>query len=75
MRLIWWVSVFLFALSGPLRANDLPVIRVAVLKIGTVNWELATIKENGFDRKNGFDLEGEVFQKRRVDYVIARKKL
>ena len=57
MRLIWWVSVFLFALSGPLRANDLPVIRVAVLKIGTVNWELATIKENGFDRKNGFDLE------------------
>ncbi len=38
-------------------AEDLPVIRAAVLKIGTVNWELATITENGLDRKHGFILD------------------
>lgn len=37
-------------------AEDLPQIRAAVLKIGTVNWELATIKDNGFDTANGFEL-------------------
>lgn len=31
-------------------------VRAAVLKIGTVNWELATIKSNGFDTANGFNL-------------------
>lgn len=31
-------------------------VRAAVLKIGTVNWELTTIKANGFDTENGFDL-------------------
>ncbi|MCO6382109.1 MAG: ABC transporter substrate-binding protein [Vannielia sp.] len=38
-------------------AQDLPVIRLATLEIGTVNWELTTIKENGLDEKNGFTLE------------------
>ena len=38
-------------------AQELPVIRAAVLQIGTVNWELATITANGFDRKHGFTLE------------------
>ncbi|SIT06445.1 NitT/TauT family transport system substrate-binding protein [Roseivivax lentus] len=38
-------------------AQDLPTIRGAVLKIGTVNWELATIVENGLDEKHGFKLE------------------
>ncbi|WP_103225452.1 ABC transporter substrate-binding protein [Roseibium marinum] len=37
-------------------ASDLPVLRAAVLKIGTVNWELDTIKRNGFDTANGFEL-------------------
>lgn len=36
---------------------DVPVIRAAVLKIGTVNWELATIVENGLDQKHGFTLD------------------
>ncbi|SIN91497.1 ABC transporter substrate-binding protein [Vannielia litorea] len=38
-------------------AQDLPVIRLATLEIGTVNWELATIKENRLDEKHGFTLE------------------
>lgn len=37
-------------------ASDLPVLRAAVLKIGTVNWELDTIKRNSFDTANGFEL-------------------
>ncbi|WP_226628773.1 ABC transporter substrate-binding protein [Alloyangia pacifica] len=41
----------------PAAAQELPVIRAAVLKIGTVNWELSTIAENGFDAAHGFKLE------------------
>jgi NitT/TauT family transport system substrate-binding protein len=37
-------------------AQDLPQMRAAMLKTGTVNWEITTIKENGFDTANGFDL-------------------
>ncbi len=37
-------------------AQDLPQIRFATLKIGTVNWELETIKANGFDTAHGFEL-------------------
>jgi len=32
-------------------------VRIGVLKFGTVNWEVDTIKANGFDSANGFDLE------------------
>jgi NitT/TauT family transport system substrate-binding protein len=38
-------------------AQDLPTVRAAVLEIGTVNWELATIAENGLDEKHGFVLD------------------
>jgi NitT/TauT family transport system substrate-binding protein len=45
-------------LSGATQAQeDRPVIRAAVLKIGTVNWELQTILREGFDRDHGFRLE------------------
>jgi NitT/TauT family transport system substrate-binding protein len=37
-------------------ADETPRIRAAVLKIGTVNWELDTIRRNGFDTANGFEL-------------------
>ncbi|GAB4239232.1 MAG: ABC transporter substrate-binding protein [Kiloniellaceae bacterium] len=33
------------------------IIRVGVLKFGTVNWELTTIQRHGLDRKHGFTLE------------------
>ena len=36
---------------------DTPTLRAAMLQIGTVNWELKTIEDNGLDEKNGFDLE------------------
>ena len=38
-------------------ATDVPKLRAAVLKIGTVNWELQTIKRLGLDVKNGFELD------------------
>ena len=42
--------------GGQLR-GDLPVLKAAVLKAGTVNWELDTIRHYGLDEKNGFRLE------------------
>ncbi len=54
---IWTFTLALLGLfAGPLTAETLPTIRAAVLKVGTVNWELATIVENGLDRKYGFQL-------------------
>ncbi len=48
MGLVW---------GGAALASDDPIIRAAVLKIGTVNWELDTIKRNGFDTAAGFTLQ------------------
>lgn len=45
------------ALSGQVHAGEKPVLKAAVLKVGTVNWELDTIKHNGLDTQNGFKLE------------------
>ncbi|EEW25338.1 ABC transporter substrate-binding protein [Rhodobacter ferrooxidans] len=44
------------ALAAPVLAEDLPVLRAALLASGTVNWEIATIKANGLDTANGFTL-------------------
>ncbi|MGC8201513.1 ABC transporter substrate-binding protein [Aliiroseovarius sp. PTFE2010] len=38
-------------------AQAADTLKAAVLEIGTVNWELDTIKHNGFDAANGFDLQ------------------
>lgn len=43
------------ALAGGAMAE--PVIKIAALEGGTVNWELATIKAEGLDTANGFTLE------------------
>lgn len=32
-------------------------VRIGVLKFGTVNWEIDTIKHNELDKENGIDLE------------------
>ncbi|GFE52287.1 ABC transporter substrate-binding protein [Roseobacter cerasinus] len=61
MRLMRVAIAACLALASPLDAEDLPTIRAAVLKIGTVNWELATITDNGLDRKNGFILDVQPF--------------
>jgi len=49
-------AAFAFLAAGTAWAEDLPTLRAAVLKIGTVNWELTTIRENGLDAKHGFEL-------------------
>lgn len=36
--------------------EELPKLRVAVLKYGTANWELELIQREGLDRANGFEL-------------------
>ncbi len=36
---------------------EVPTLKVAVLKFGTVNWELDTIDHHGLDAAEGFDLE------------------
>ncbi|SCA57973.1 putative ABC transporter (Substrate-binding protein) [Candidatus Terasakiella magnetica] len=36
---------------------ELPTLRAGVLKFGTVNWELQTIKSYGLDKAQGFNLE------------------
>jgi NitT/TauT family transport system substrate-binding protein len=46
-----------WAFSLTSSAADDPVVRVGVLKFGTVNWELKALKNAGFDRANGFELE------------------
>jgi len=52
----------LLAAAGSFRSPDWaaaagPKIRVGVLKFGTVNWELDTIKHHGIDAANGIDVE------------------
>jgi len=42
---------------GAAQAQDVPVVKVGVLGFGTVNWELDTIKREGFDATNGISLE------------------
>lgn len=44
----------IFIFSGQLMATD---IKLAVLKYGTVNWELNVIKEHGLDKKYGIELD------------------
>lgn len=57
MRLITGLCALFLILTSPALATERPTIRAAVLKIGTVNWELATITENGLDQANGFVLD------------------
>ncbi len=45
-----------FLAAGSARAET-PVVRIAVLKFGTVNWLMETVKTGGFDAAEGFDLE------------------
>ncbi len=58
-----------------------PVVRVGVLKFGTVNWLMQTVSTNGFDTANGVKLEvvplaGKpattiAFQARDVDVIVT----
>jgi len=54
MRFLLTVLALVAAAST---AGASEVLRLAVLKYGTVNWELDTIRHNGLDKANGFTLE------------------
>ena len=59
MNFVGTFAVALLLSAGALQAQDaaLPVIEIGTLENGTVNWELQTIKDQGFDKANGFTLE------------------
>lgn len=69
------------ALSAAAALADTPVLKAAVLKIGTVNWELDVIKHHNLDTKNGFTLDVQgmaggaatrvAFQGGEADIVVA----
>lgn len=54
---LFTLAAALFTLAGAALAQETPTVRLATLKIGTVNWELQTIVDNGFDEAHGFNLE------------------
>ena len=49
------LAAALWASSAP--AADLPVVRVGVLKFGTVSWELDVMRRRGLDRAHGVAIE------------------
>lgn len=49
------IVVFACVATSAMAQSD--PLKIAVLKFGTVNWELDTIQHNGFDTANGFSLE------------------
>lgn len=51
------VAAFFTVVFTQFALAELPKVNISVLKFGTVNWELDTIKRLGLDTKNGFELE------------------
>ena len=80
MRPLAAFVVALALVAAPARA-DLPVLRIAVLKFGTVNWLTDTIEAHDLDEAAGYRLESVelagraatsiAFQARDVDVVVA----
>ncbi len=52
---IWFAFCVLLGLQ--LAQAEMPTLRIGVLKYGTVNWELQTIKSYHLDKEAGFHLE------------------
>ena len=50
-------AIAVVAITASAALAEMPTLRAAVLKFGTVNWELDTIKNNKLDEANGFALE------------------
>ncbi len=57
--ILFWAALSVW--SSALMAQETPRLRVAVLQIGTVNWELQTIQHHGLDSRNGFALDVQGF--------------
>ncbi len=54
-RMVLWMCPAAFA--TPVWSAEAATIRIATLKFGTVNWELDTIRHNGFDTGNGITID------------------
>lgn len=53
-----FLGVFITVLfAGSMASAEMPTLRIAALKFGTLNWELNVIKEHKLDHTNGFNLE------------------
>jgi len=52
-RVLALALLLLAGVAAPLRAETLPVVRVGVLKFGTVAWELDVMRRHGLDRAHG----------------------
>lgn len=50
-------AIVLTAMSFSTFANELPSVKVGVLKFGTINWEMDVIKRHKLDEKAGFILD------------------
>jgi len=57
LRLMVLLTALLGASGTAMGQASLPVMKVAVLKFGTVSWELDTIVRRQLDAKHGFRLE------------------
>ena len=57
MRLKAAVTTFFILIGLAFSASASEVLKVSVLKFGTVNWELDTIQHNGLDVANGFNMD------------------
>lgn len=59
VRLIhgFFSAITLMALSFSVSSNELPAVKVGVLKFGTINWEMDVIKRHKLDEKAGFILD------------------
>ncbi|WP_243369201.1 ABC transporter substrate-binding protein [Microvirga solisilvae] len=53
-RIAWFI--FALVISGPIFAQESHLIRVGVLRFGTVAWEIDTLRHEGLDRKHGIAL-------------------
>ncbi|MCK4866757.1 MAG: ABC transporter substrate-binding protein, partial [Alphaproteobacteria bacterium] len=75
------IAALAFTLTARAAQAGEPVLRIAVLKFGTVNWELDVIKHHGLDKANGFTLEvipvankqasTIMFQGREADMIVT----
>lgn len=57
MTLMQTLSLSLALSVGAAAWAETPVIKIGTLENGTVNWELTTIRDRGFDTENGFALD------------------
>lgn len=74
-----WLTVccgFIFGLTPNLTyaqtSSELPVLKVGVLKFGTINWQMDVIKHHKLDILNGFKLEVRPFASKNASAVALQ---